>query len=96
MREDLAEDRRSRLDALGFVWDMSSVRWDVYTEQWEEAFKLLEAFKAREGHCQVPKGTIEGGINLGSWVRTQRQKRDQFTEDRRSRLDALGFVWVAR
>jgi hypothetical protein len=85
----LSEDRRSRLDALGFVWD-------PHTEQWEEGFSHLEAFKAREGHCRVPGRALEGGYRLGQWIRNQRSTSDTVSEDRRSRLDALGFVWVAR
>jgi hypothetical protein len=87
--DKLSEDRRSRLDALGFVWD-------PLTEQWEEGFKHLEAFKAREGHCRVPIRTLEGGFRLGQWVSGQRKTSDKLSEDRRSRLDALGFVWVTR
>jgi superfamily II DNA or RNA helicase len=88
-REELTEDRRTRLDALGFVWD-------PYTEQWENGFKHLEAFKAREGHCRVTQGALQGGFGLGQWVAVQRRKREQLPEERRTRLDALGFVWVAR
>ena len=88
-RAELTEDRRSRLDALGFIWD-------PLTEQWEEGLSYLEAFKAREGHCLVPALHKEGEFRLGRWISRQRQTRAELTEDRRSRLDALGFVWVAR
>jgi hypothetical protein len=88
-RVKLSHDRRARLDALGFVWD-------PVAEQWEEGFKHLEAFKAREDHCRVPTFHREGEFRLGSWVSNQRSKCEELTEDRRNRLDALGFVWVAR
>jgi hypothetical protein len=88
-RVKLSHDRRARLDALGFVWDPNA-------EQWEEGFKHLEAFKAREDHCRVPTFHREGEFRLGSWVSNQRSKCEELTEDRRNRLDALGFVWVAR
>ena len=79
-------ERRHRLDALGFVWD-------PLIDAWEEGFSKLEAFKAREGHCRVPKKRTKDGFNLGQWVSTQRTKKDQMPADRRHRLDALGFVW---
>ena len=87
--DELSEDRRSRLDALGFVWD-------PLTEQWEEGFKHLAVFKAREGHCRVPAKALDGEFRLGQWVGSQRRAREELTEDRRNRLDAIGFVWVAR
>jgi hypothetical protein len=87
--EELTEDRRTRLDAIGFVWD-------PLTEQWEEGFKHLEAFKAREGHCRVPTAAFEGEFRLGQWVSVQRRTSDKLSAGCRTRLDAIGFVWVAR
>ena len=45
-RELMSLERRARLDALGFVWQ-------VQTAQWEEGFRALELFRQREGHCRV-------------------------------------------
>ena len=36
---------------------------------WEEGFAALKKFKAREGHCLVPDGHVEGTFKLGQWVR---------------------------
>jgi hypothetical protein len=85
-KETMLPDRRERLDALGFVWD-------VLTAQWEEGFRCLAIFRQREGHCRVPHNHREQGFQLGTWVANQRGDQDTMSPDRRQRLDALGFVW---
>ncbi|WP_353199451.1 Helicase associated domain protein [Sandarakinorhabdus sp.] len=85
--DKLTEDRRRRLDVLGFVWGNSS------KGLWNKGFKYLEDFKAREGHCLVPPSIFYGAFRLGQWVIAQRRAREELTEDRRARLDAVGFVW---
>ena len=82
----LSSDQIKRLDALGFVWGELERRW-------EENFAALQAFHAREGHFRVPKGHVENGLKLRSWVSNQRIQRNEISEDRIKRLDALGFVW---
>jgi hypothetical protein len=63
---------------------------------WDEWFGVLLRFKAREGHCNVPARHIEAEYRLGSWVNLQRTSLHRISEKRRSRLDAIGFVWDAR
>ena len=84
----MSPERRQRLEALGFVWD-------VLTAQWEESFRYLELYHQREGHCLVPDRHRDpaSGYRLGGWVGVQRRTRDAMSSDRRERLDALGFVW---
>jgi superfamily II DNA or RNA helicase len=85
----LPEERRQRLDKLGFVWD-------PFEADWEEGFRYLTMYKEREGHCSVPAKHTENGFGLGGWVRSQRFRRDGLSEERRQRLEELGFVWDAR
>jgi Helicase associated domain len=84
--DNLSRERRQRLDAIVFVWD-------PLEEAWEEGFAALTTFKAREGHCHVPKPYIEGTFKLGQWIGVQRQRRDTMPAERKHRLDAIGFVW---
>jgi superfamily II DNA or RNA helicase len=79
-------ERKQRLDAIGFVWD-------PHEREWEEGFAALTTFKAREGHCLVPKAHVEGTFKLGVWVSKQRLRRHTMSAERRQRLDAIGFVW---
>ena len=88
-KDTMPPDRRQRLDALGFAWD-------VLTAQWDEGFRCLEIYHQREGHCRVPATYREQGFRLGSWVNNQRMAKDTLLPERRQRLDALGFVWKVR
>ncbi len=45
----MSNERRQRLDEIGFIWDPLEYHW-------EENFAALKQFKAREGHCNVPPG----------------------------------------
>ena len=85
-RIKLAPERRKKLDHLGFVWD--AITW-----QWEEGFRKLQKFHAREGHCMVPKDHKEDGFSLGYWVGNQRALETKLPSDRLERLEELGFVW---
>lgn len=77
-------------------WGRTRFVWDPLTEKWEEGFSALKKFKEREGHCRVPWHLTEDRYTLGQWVSRQRKKQAELTEDHRSRLNALGFVWDAR
>ena len=85
-KDKLSEERRKRLDDIGFSWD-------PFSEDWEEGFRLLKLYQEREGHCRVPQIYKEGGYRLGQWVSVQRQKKDTLSEERRKRLEEIGFTW---
>jgi hypothetical protein len=82
----LLPERRERLNALGFVWDVS-------TAQWDEGFSALQSFHQREGHCRVPAAHHEQDYPLGAWVNTQRYATLTLLPERQQRLNALGFEW---
>ena len=85
----LPDERRKRLDALGFVWD------PIETD-WNKGFRYLTAYEKREGHCHVPASHIENGFKLGFWVSNQRRSRNgDLSDEKRQRLDELGFIWDA-
>ena len=82
----LDESYQGRLDKLG-------VSWDPLADQWEQNFALLEQFKEREGHCDVPKSHEEDGIKLGFWLSNQRQGKGKMEESLQRRLEQLGVSW---
>jgi superfamily II DNA or RNA helicase len=84
----LSEERIQRLDQIGFVWDSLDALW-------EQRFSELEAFKATEGHCNVPRDWSDNP-QLSTWVNNQRRyrKQNQLTEERIQRLNEIGFVWA--
>jgi hypothetical protein len=87
--QNLSEERRQRLDKLGFVWDVRAAAW-------EEGLRHLKLYKERERHCRVPVSHEENGFPLGRWVFSQRQSKDRLSAERRQRLDELEFVWRVR
>src|SRR5262249_21031930 len=82
----LSDDRRRRLDELRFVWD-------PYEADWEEGFSYLIRYLKRVGNCRVPLRHNEDGYSLGQWVGEQRRREAELSDERRRRLDELGFVW---
>ncbi|AXI54779.1 hypothetical protein C1J05_09965 [Sulfitobacter sp. JL08] len=81
----LSEDRRSRLEALGFEWGLRA-------PPWEKLFAELVRYKDVHGDCNVPYGWPENE-KLASWVTTQRTNavKGNLTDERRQRLKAIGF-----
>ena len=91
-RESMLEDQQTRLKSLeGWVWD-------AHDALWEERFAQLQQFVAVQGHARVPRSyRTSDGYPLGTWVGTQRTKKDQLSPERRARLDALkDWAWNSR
>ena len=87
-KDTLSPERRARLDALDFVWD-------VLDAQWEEGVGSFERYRQAHGDGLVPKRyrNPASGYRLGLWADAQRARKDILSPERRARLDALGFVW---
>ena len=85
-KEQLTPKQIKRLDLLGFCWD-------PINQQWEEAFSALQMFHKREGHCRVAPNYLSNGLNLGSWVSSQRHKKDKLSPLQITRLESIGFTW---
>ena len=83
----LAPEKEKRLRKLGIVWSPKS--------SWDGSYALLEQYKEREGHCEVPFRHKEDGQNLGNWLSKQREnkKSGKFDPSREKRLRDLGIVW---
>lgn len=86
----LEAERVERLDRLGFSWNPAE-------ENLESIFAELEAFRRREGHCNVPYD-YPACPGLGAWLSAQRsaRKRGTLSADRLARLESLGVVWNPR
>jgi Helicase associated domain/Helicase conserved C-terminal domain len=81
----LIPQRKARLEALA-GWT-----WNPKTTVWEEKFALLEDFVSENGHARVPTSYSFNGVQLGTWVATQRQRgaKGRLDPDQRSRLEKL-------
>jgi hypothetical protein len=64
----LSQNRKERLDALGFVWSLRNKRID---DHWDEMFRQLVEYKHKHSDCLVPS-RYEENLKLGKWVETQR------------------------
>jgi Helicase associated domain len=77
-KDKMSNERRQRLDKIGFVWDTIETKWED------------------NGHCNVHPSHVEGSYRLGAWVLKQRWKKDTMSNERRKRLNEIGFNWDAR
>ena len=93
---NMTKERLVALDKIGFVWDSHSAVW-------EERFKELQDFHRKFQHCNVPT-TYAENRQLAAWVKCQRRqykllrdnKPTNMNQERRKKLEALGFEWQLR
>jgi hypothetical protein len=106
--EGMTAARAAKLEALGFVWELSAEA--KFTQRskglrddagWETQLAKLKVYKRRHGDCSVPQRWAEDPT-LGRWVDKQRvlkRKLDRgepslgMTAERVARLTALGLAW---
>jgi len=86
-KDGLAKERIEKLESIGF-------EWNPFESLWQEKFEALQAFKKREGHCNVP-GDCKQYRELVSWIRNLRtyNRTGNISPARLAKLNALGFVW---
>ena len=84
----LTDERKKRLDELGFVWDAVSANW-------QRGFTALKAYKEQHGDWLVPKNYKVDGLDLGQWVQTQKTARNSMPRERKDHLEGIGFIWDA-
>eukprot|EP00804_Cyclotella_cryptica_P028722 CCRYP_008225-RA/>CCRYP_008225-RA protein AED:0.05 eAED:0.05 QI:205/1/1/1/1/1/4/428/534 len=93
----LTPDRISVLDTIGFTWN---IRGDVF---WQKQYDALVAYKTEHGDVKVPR-LFSKNPKLGEWVTEQRRqlkakldgRPSMMTDERKEKLDAIGFVWKVR
>ena len=101
-------ERKAKLDELGFVWSVWSPKEKPKKgtnsnaeRKWEHMFEKLKDYKVKHGDCRVPYNFVQD-TSLAMWVSTQRREYSQkswygenrqIREDRKERLDSIGFSW---
>ena len=93
-RGRLPKNQAALLEHLpGWQWDLSPASRN------RRALEALSRFAAREGHADVPPDHVEGGIQLGRWVRAKSQahRRHQLPSHHREALQEIpGWSWTER
>ena len=87
----LTEERRKRLEEVGFIWSAREGEKGMeprqnrnsYDDQWDLQFNRLKEYSEKNGDCLVPKRFKEDP-RLGTWVDTQRV---QFKKMKRKLLE---------
>jgi len=83
----LPKAKIERLESLSFTWSVNQAHWD-------EKFICLQRYKEEHGDTLVPARWKEDP-QLGTWVVTQRSRKDTLSDERIKRLDDIGFAWHA-
>jgi hypothetical protein len=80
----LSEERKKKLDKIGFVFDVREAAW-------LEQYQRLKSFFERHGHIDVP----ESDQGLVSWIRIQRMKyqKGKLEDSKVMMLNELGMSW---
>ena len=89
-----------KIEVLGPAIDLDELKRAIDVEivdrlgmDWDEWYGVLQKYHKRHGHARTRWGHQEDGVNLGTWVATQRSNKDQLSPERTARLDRLGFSW---
>ena len=83
----LAAGYINRLDALGFIWDPR-------TDKWEKGFQELILYKTTFADLLVAALYISpSGFGLGKWINRHRTHKERLSPEQVKRLEDLDFVW---
>lgn len=102
----LTDERVERLHSLGFAWNTRSrehLRQAVFSrfqDRWDKCMESLKKFKAKYGHCAVPRRWKEDE-DLAAWAMRQRAQGRKFkqgidcylTQERYDELVGMDFVF---
>ncbi len=91
--EKLSEERKQKLGEIGFVLSPNGERWlknyELARKYYEHHGDLLISvkFKTNDGYTYD-----EQGIKLGSWLVSQKTYYEKLSEERKQKLNEIGFV----
>lgn len=81
----LTQEQIAKLDALQFNWS------GKFAADWERSYLAARRYMQEHGNLNIPVAYVtEEGCSLGRWIR--RQKSADLSEERRSKLEALGMM----
>lgn len=90
----LSMEQVRKLEALGVLWKGKQ------KDSWDLRYALAKAYYEENGHLEIPRNYIVGGVNLGKWLESIRLKRKNPTssnmalsQERIKQMDAIGMRW---
>ena len=90
------KDGKLSAEKIQMLESLEGWAWDVFDEAWELRYEMVLQFVHREHHGQVPQRHIEKGIDIGTWVNSQRTNYAQgnLGPERIERLEQIpNWVW---
>lgn len=89
-----------RIEVIGPYVNLEQLQSSIFAQtvdrlgsSWDEWYGLLQTYRQREGHANVPKKHIENGNLLGRWVMAQRSLIETLDSYQIKQLNELDFVW---
>eukprot|EP00586_Coscinodiscus_wailesii_P008242 CAMPEP_0172522484 /NCGR_PEP_ID=MMETSP1066-20121228/293144_1 /TAXON_ID=671091 /ORGANISM="Coscinodiscus wailesii, Strain CCMP2513" /LENGTH=349 /DNA_ID=CAMNT_0013305489 /DNA_START=217 /DNA_END=1265 /DNA_ORIENTATION=- len=94
-QSNMTMERVEALNDIGFEWELTTHRKPLDDKGWQRRYEELKQFRARTGHCRVPRNFIENEA-LGRGVSHQRQDYklliEEMTIERAEALNDIGFT----
>jgi superfamily II DNA or RNA helicase len=86
---ELSDERKRKLQSVGFDWDPENTRW-------EEGLSHLKEFFRNHNHGTNRQSyRTADGFLLGAWIHRQRQAYSKLSAERKQKLKEAGFVLLA-
>ena len=63
--------------------------------KWSSRYGLAKQFYEEYHHLRIPQNYVMNGVNLGTWINTQRQKykKGKMPLDKIKLLENIGMLW---
>ena len=88
-KDSLSAEKRKMIETSCKDWS-----WGTHTDQWDEGFEQLKQYVKKNGSARVLMTfKTKDGFTLGSWVITQRAKKDSLSAERRNLLESSCEDW---
>lgn len=94
-RGTLCQDRREKLDEVGFIWTIHSAYerdMSLSVSKWRDMFAMLVEFHREHGHCLVPRFYKDNKLRNWVWNQRTKLKKGRIPENHKKLLDEIGFV----
>ena len=95
-RERMLEERKAKLNNIEFQWILRTGQNSLnYHALWDQHFQELQDYQQQHSDCNVPK-VYKHNPSLGQWVQRQRMYKGTMLEERKAKLNNIGFQWSIR